>query len=147
MSSQVRGRPAEILLAEDNDADARLTRMALDDGKIANTLHHVRDGVEALDYLFRRPPYESAERPDLVLLDLNMPRKDGREVLAAMKADADLHTIPVVVLTTSAAETDVLESYGLNANCYVTKPVDLDAFVKIVQSVQEFWLTIVRLPE
>lgn len=141
------GKPIEILLVEDNPADVRLTEEALKEGKVRNNLHVARDGVDALEYLLRVGKYADAVRPDLILLDLNLPRKDGREVLAAIKADADLKLIPVVVLTTSSAEADILRSYKLHANCYITKPVDLDQFVKVVKSIDDFWLTVVRLPE
>ena len=139
-------RPIEILLVEDNPGDVRLTQEALGEAKVRNNLAVARDGVEALSYLRREPPYEGASRPDLVLLDLNLPRKDGREVLAEIKADPELRRLPVVVLTTSSAEKDVLESYNLYANCYITMPVDLDQFVSIVTSIEDFWLTIVKLP-
>jgi chemotaxis family two-component system response regulator Rcp1 len=139
-------RPIEILMVEDNPGDVRLTQEALKSCKVLNTVHVVEDGVAALDYLHRRPPYEAAPRPDLVLLDLNLPRMDGREVLAAMKSDPVLKVIPVVVLTTSEAEEDVLRAYRLAANCYVSKPVDLHQFTRIVQGLEEFWLTIVTLP-
>ncbi len=140
-------RPIEILLVEDNPGDVRLTQEALGEAKVRNNLAVAKDGVEALAYLRREPPFEAAARPDLILLDLNLPRKDGREVLAEIKADADLRRLPVVVLTTSSAEKDVLESYNLYANCYITKPVDLDQFVRIVSSIEDFWLTIVKLPQ
>ena len=140
-------RPIEILLVEDNPGDVRLTQEALGEAKVRNNLAVAKDGVEALQYLRREPPFEDATRPDLILLDLNLPRKDGREVLAEIKADADLRRLPVVVLTTSSAEKDVLESYNLYANCYITKPVDLDQFVRIVSSIEDFWLTIVKLPQ
>ena len=139
-------RPIEILLVEDNPGDVRLTQEALGEAKVRNNLAVARDGVEALSYLRREPPFEDATRPDMVLLDLNLPRKDGREVLAEIKADPELRRLPVVVLTTSSAEKDVLESYNLYANCYITKPVDLDQFVGIVSSIEDFWLTIVKLP-
>ena len=139
-------RPIEILLVEDNPGDVRLTREALQEAKVRNNLAVANDGVEALSYLRREPPFENATRPDLVLLDLNLPRKDGREVLAEIKADPDLRRLPVVVLTTSNAEQDILESYNLYANCYITKPVDLDQFLGIVTSIEDFWLTIVKLP-
>ena len=139
-------RLIEILMVEDNPGDVRLTREALKDSKILNQLHVVEDGVAALDFLYRRPPYESVQRPDLVLLDLNLPRMDGREVLATIKADPQLKLIPVVVLTTSEAEEDVLRAYHLAANCYVTKPVDLHQFNRIVQGIENFWLSIVTLP-
>jgi CheY-like chemotaxis protein len=136
------GQPIEILLVEDNAADVRLTQEALQEGKVRNHLTVARDGEEALEIL-RRP---DAVRPDLILLDLNLPRKDGREVLATLKADASLKHIPVVVLTTSSAEVDILKSYQLHANCYITKPVDLEQFVSVVRSIDEFWLTVVKLP-
>lgn len=141
------GKPIEILLVEDNPADVRLTEEALKEGKVRNHLHVARDGVDALEFLLRVGKYADAVRPDLILLDLNLPRKDGREVLAAIKHDPDLKLIPVVVLTTSSAEADILKSYKLHANCYITKPVDLDQFVKVVKSIDDFWLTVVRLPE
>lgn len=140
------GRPIEILLVEDNAADVRLTIEALREGKVRNHLNVVRDGAEAMEYLRRQGGFAGSRRPDLILLDLNLPRMDGREVLAAIKSDADLKAIPVVVLTTSSAEVDVLRSYALHANCYITKPVDLEQFVQVVRSIDEFWLTIVRLP-
>jgi len=140
------GAPIEILLVEDNPGDVRLTEEALKDGKVANNLHVVSDGVEAIRFLRRGAGYEDAVRPDLVLLDLNLPRKDGREVLEEIKQDEDLKRIPVVVLTTSRSEEDVLRSYGLHANCYLTKPVDFDSFLGVVQSIEGFWLTVVRLP-
>lgn len=136
----------EVLLVEDSPGDVRLTREALKEGKVRNNLNVVSDGVEAMEYLRRQGPYAGAVRPDIVLLDLNMPRKDGREVLAEMKADKGLKRIPVVILTTSEAEQDILRTYDLHANCYLTKPVDLDQFISIVKSVEDFWLTIVKLP-
>jgi len=139
-------RPIEILLVEDNPGDVRLTVEALREGKVHNNLNVARDGVEALAYLRREPPFAEASRPDLILLDLNLPRKDGREVLAELKADPRWKTIPVVVLTTSRAEQDVLRSYELQANCFVTKPVDLDQFINVVKSIEDFWLTVVTLP-
>ena len=139
-------RPIEILLVEDNPGDVRLTQEALGEAKVRNNLAVTRDGVEALAYLRREPPFENAVRPDLVLLDLNLPLKDGREVLAEIKADPELRRLPVVVLTTSTAEKDILESYNLHANCYISKPVDLEQFVGIVSSIEDFWLTIVKLP-
>ncbi len=146
MPSQDALRAIEILMVEDNPGDVRLTREALKGGKVLNQLHVVEDGVAALDFLYRRPPHQNAPRPDLILLDLNLPKMDGREVLARIKSDDSLKIIPVVVLTTSQAEEDVLRAYRLSANCYVTKPVDLHQFNRIVQAVEEFWLTIVRLP-
>jgi two-component system, chemotaxis family, response regulator Rcp1 len=142
----VNAKPLEILLVEDNPADVRLTEEAFREGKIHNTLVVARDGVEAMDFLHRRGKYADAVRPDLILLDLNLPRKDGREVLAEIKADPDLRRIPVVVLTTSRAEMDIVRSYNLHANCYVVKPVDLDQFIGIIQSIESFWLTAVMLP-
>ena len=139
-------RPIDILLVEDNPADARLTREAFKEGKVQNQLHVVPDGVEALAYLRRQGEYREARRPDLILLDLNLPRMDGREVLREVKGDEHLKTIPIVVLTTSAADQDVARSYGLHANSYVTKPVDLDKFIEVVRSIEDFWLTIVTLP-
>lgn len=144
--SSLPSRPIEILLVEDNPGDVRLTREALQEAKVRNHLAVAADGVEALAYLRRETPYQDAVRPDLVLLDLNLPRKDGREVLAAIKADPDLKRLPVVVLTTSTAQEDIHESYDLYANCYITKPVDLDQFLAIVTSIEDFWLTIVKLP-
>ena len=142
----VDGRPIEILLVEDNPGDVRLTIEALRESKVRNNLHTAVDGVEALAFLRREGDYAAAVRPDLILLDLNLPRKDGREVLADIKADPSLKTIPVVILTTSRAEQDVLRSYELQANCYITKPVDLDQFITVVKSIEDFWLTIVTLP-
>ena len=136
----------DILMVEDNPADARLTREAFVDSKMVNTLHHVRNGDEAMAFLNRKPPYQDAPRPDVVLLDLNMPGMDGRAVLAEMKSDPHLKTIPVVVLTTSEADEDIVRSYELHANCYVTKPVDFDKFVTIVQAIDDFWVSVVRLP-
>jgi CheY-like chemotaxis protein len=138
--------PISILLVEDNPADVRLTREALKEGKVRNELNVVPDGVEALSYLRQEGKYRDARRPDLVLLDLNLPRMDGREVLREVKSDERLKTIPIVVLTTSAAEQDVARSYGLHANSYVTKPVDLDEFIAVIRSIEDFWLTIVTLP-
>lgn len=146
MSCPITTRAAEILLVEDNAGDVRLTREALKDGKVSNNLRVVRDGVEALAYLRREGKYAKAATPDLILLDLNLPKKDGREVLATIKADPNLRRIPVVILTTSEGEEDVLRAYNLNANCYITKPVDLAQFVRIVRSIESFWFTVVRLP-
>ena len=136
----------EILLVEDSLGDVRLTREAFKEGKLANRLHVVSDGEEALAFLHRQDPYRDAVRPDLILLDLNLPKKDGREVLALIKADDELKRIPVVVLTTSRAEQDILKAYDLHANCYITKPVDLDQFLLVVRAIEEFWLTLVKLP-
>jgi CheY-like chemotaxis protein len=135
-----------ILLVEDNPGDVRLTTEVLKDAKICNTVSVAVDGVQALDFLFRRGAHADAVRPDLILLDLNLPKKDGREVLQAIKNDEDLKQIPVVVLTTSNAEQDILKSYALHANCYITKPVDLEQFTKVVTSIEEFWFSIVKLP-
>jgi CheY-like chemotaxis protein len=139
-------REIAILLVEDNPGDARLTMEALREAKVHNRLDHVIDGMEALAYLRRQGRYAKATRPDLILLDLNLPRKDGREVLSEIKTDEHLKRIPVVVLTTSQAEEDILRAYNLNANCYVTKPVDLDQFIKVVQTIEDFWLSVVKLP-
>ncbi|MBD2430584.1 MULTISPECIES: response regulator [Fischerella] len=138
--------PIEILLIEDNPGDVELTKIALEDSKISVNLNIVEDGVEAIAFLRREGKYANVPYPDIVLLDLNLPKKDGREVLAEIKADEKLKRIPVVVLTTSQAEEDVLKVYNLSANCYITKPVDFDQFVKIVQSIENFWFTIVKLP-
>jgi CheY-like chemotaxis protein len=140
------GQPIEILLVEDNPADVRLTQEALREGKVKNRLSVARDGAEALAFLRREGAFASAPKPDLILLDLNLPKKDGREVLAEIKEDPVLRRIPVVVLTTSSAEVDILKSYELHANCYITKPVDLEQFVTVVKSIDDFWLTVVRLP-
>ena len=137
----------EILLVEDNPGDARLTLEAFKEGKVINNVTVMRDGVEALAYLRRREPYTNARQPDLVLLDLNLPRKDGREVLAEIKADEHLRQIPVVVLTTSAAEEDIARAYSSHANCYITKPVDLEQFLRVVNSIESFWLNFVKLPQ
>ena len=139
-------KPIEILLVEDNAADVRLTEEALREGKVRNNLHVARDGMEALEFLRRQGKHAKATRPDLILLDLNLPRRDGREVLAEIKDDPALKMIPVVVLTTSSAEADILKSYKLHANCYITKPVDLEQFISVVKSIDDFWLTVVRLP-
>ena len=139
-------RPVEILLVEDNPGDERLTREALKEGKVYSNLHWVKDGVDAMEFLRRQGRHASAPRPDIVLLDLNLPKKDGREVLQDIKNDPELKRIPVVVLTTSKAEEDVLRTYNLHANCYVTKPVDLEKFIVVVKSIDVFWLTVVTLP-
>ena len=138
--------PIQILLVEDNPGDVRLTREVLKDGRINNVLNVVGDGVEAMAFLRHEGSYADAEQQDLVLLDLNLPKKDGREVLAEMKADPALRRIPVIILTTSSAERDIFGAYDLHANCYITKPVDLDRFVTVVRSIEDFWLTIVTLP-
>lgn len=136
----------DILLVEDNPGDVRLTVEVLKEGKVRNRLAVVSDGVEALDYLNRGGKYATAFRPDIILLDLNLPKKDGRAVLAELKGDSDLRRIPVVILTTSSAEADVMKSYNLQANCYISKPVDLMQFTHVVRQIQNFWLTIVKLP-
>lgn len=136
----------EILLVEDNPGDVRLIEEVLKDGKVRNNMHVVADGVEAMAFLRREGEYAGLSLPDLVLLDLNLPKKDGREVLEEIKKDQELKHIPVVVLTTSKAEQDVLRSYDLHANCYITKPVDLDQFISVVKSIEDFWLSIVKLP-
>ena len=140
------GRRVEILLVEDNPGDVRLTRESLKEDKLWNKLNVVRDGVEALEYLRFEGDFAGATRPDLILLDLNLPRKSGLEVLREIKSDSDLRRIPVVILTTSTAEEDVLGTYDSHANCYVTKPVDLEQFIKVVRSIEQFWLSIVELP-
>jgi two-component system, chemotaxis family, response regulator Rcp1 len=140
-------QPIDILLVEDNPGDVDLTIEALKDGKVRNRLSIVEDGVAAMAFLRREGKYADAPRPDLILLDLNLPKKDGREVLAETKADERLRRIPVVVLTTSSSEQDILKSYDLHANCYITKPVDLEQFIEVVQAIEGFWLTIVKLPE
>jgi two-component system, chemotaxis family, response regulator Rcp1 len=142
-----KGRPIEILLVEDSPGDVRLTREALLDAKISNNLHVASDGDIALDFLHKRGEHAQAPTPDLVLLDLNLPRKDGREVLAEIKAHPTLKRVPVVVLTTSGAERDIAESYELHANCFVTKPVDFAQFMHVVRSIQDFWFTVVKLPD
>jgi chemotaxis family two-component system response regulator Rcp1 len=142
-----RNQPIDILLVEDNPGDERLTREALKEGKVYSNLHWVKDGVEAMAFLRREGKYAAAPRPEMILLDLNLPRKDGREVLEEVKADDALKRIPVVILTTSKAEEDVLRSYNLHANCYVTKPVDLEKFIVVVKSIDDFWLTVVTLPD
>ncbi len=136
----------EILLVEDSPGDADLAREALQSTKVRNVLHVVRDGEEAMAFLRRKGKYANAARPGLVLLDLNLPKKDGREVLAEIKSDEELKRIPVVILTTSKEEEDGLRSYNLHANCYITKPIDLGQFLNVVRSIEEFWLSIVRLP-
>ncbi|MDZ8053439.1 MAG: response regulator [Aulosira sp. ZfuVER01] len=138
--------PIEVLLVEDNPGDALLTRIALEDSKIAVHLNVVEDGVEAMAFLRKQDKYANVPHPDIVLLDLNLPKKDGREVLAEIKGDEHLKRIPVVVLTTSQAEEDILKAYNLAANCYITKPVDFDQFVKIIRSIENFWFAIVKLP-
>lgn len=147
MSTRVFGTPVEILLVEDNPGDVRLVQEAMKENKLLNNLSVVGDGEEAMTFLRREDGYANAVRPDLILLDLNLPKKSGQEVLAEIKQDRELKWIPVVILTTSAAEQDVLKSYYLQANCYVTKPVDLDQFVTVVKAIEDFWVSIVKLPE
>lgn len=139
--------PIEVLLVEDNPGDVRLTREALKEGKVCNNLSVVPDGVEAMAFLRRQGPYAGAPRPDVILLDLNLPKKDGREVLEEVKGDPELRSIPVVVLTSSEAERDIARAYALHANCYITKPVDLDQFITVVKSIEDFWFSIVKLPQ
>ncbi len=138
--------PAEILLVEDNPGDVRLTKEALEEAKMLNTLNVAKDGIEAMAFLHREGKHANAPRPDLILLDLNLPGKDGREVLAEIKANDHLKSIPVVILTTSETEEDILKSYNLHANCYVVKPIDLDQFLEVVKTLQGFWLMVVKLP-
>ena len=140
------GSVIDILLVEDNAGDARLTQEALRDGKVRNALHHVWEGEEAMAFLRRSGKHAAAPRPDLILLDLNLPRMDGSEVLAEIKGDDALKSIPVVILTTSSAEQDILRSYNLHANCYITKPVTMVEFIRAVTAIQSFWLTVVKLP-
>jgi chemotaxis family two-component system response regulator Rcp1 len=139
--------PIEILLVEDNPGDARLAVEALKESKVSNILHHVKDGVEAMDFLRQRKESSSVPPPDLILLDLNLPRKDGREVLEEIKEDPELRLVPVVVLTTSAAERDLVRTYDLHANAYVIKPLDLDQFIEVVQAIENFWFMVVKLPQ
>jgi chemotaxis family two-component system response regulator Rcp1 len=146
MATQEYGKPIDILLVEDNAGDSRLAVEALKESKLRNNLHIVVDGMEAMDFLYKRGKYPQVPRPDLILLDLNLPKKDGREVLAEIKSDPDLKRIPVVILTISKAEEDVLKTYNLHANCFITKPLDLNQFVTVVKSIEDFWLTIVKLP-
>ena len=140
------GQPIEILMVEDNPGDVRLTQEALREGKVRNHIHVLTDGVEALAYLRRQGRYANASRPDVILLDLNLPKKDGREVLAEIKVDPNLLRIPVVILTSSEAEEDILKAYNLHANAYVAKPVDLEKFIAVVKAIEDFWLEIVKLP-
>jgi two-component system, chemotaxis family, response regulator Rcp1 len=140
-------KPIELLLVEDSEPDVRLTIEALREAKVKNRLWVVDDGVEAVDFLRRHGKHPDAPRPDLILLDLNLPRKDGRQVLKEIKNDDSLKRIPVVILTTSKSEEDVLRAYDLHANCYITKPVDFNRFMEVVKSIEDFWLTVVRLPD
>ena len=146
MPTNHRGEPIEILLVEDSPDDADLTIDALRDGRVRNRITHVEDGVEAMAYLRREGKYADAQRPDLILLDLNLPRKNGREVLAEIKFDPELRRIPVVIMTTSDQERDILKAYNLHANCFVNKPVDVREFITVVRSIEDFWLTVVKLP-
>jgi two-component system, chemotaxis family, response regulator Rcp1 len=139
-------KPIDILVVEDNSGDARLIKEVLNEGKVNNKLYVVNDGVKAMDFLHKKGEFSGAPLPDLIILDLNLPRKDGREVLAEIKEDNVLKKIPVVVMTISQAEEDILKSYNLHANCYITKPIDLDQFVKVVKSIEDFWFSIVKLP-
>jgi CheY-like chemotaxis protein len=139
-------KPVEMLLVEDNPGDARLAMEALKDAKVNNNLNWVKDGVEAMTFLRRQGEYTDAPRPDVILLDLNLPKKDGREVLADIKGDDDLRRIPVVILTVSSAEEDIMKTYNLHANCYIQKPLDLGQFIEVVKSIENFWLSIVKLP-
>lgn len=139
-------KPLEILLVEDSPSDAYLTVEALNSGKLLNNLHHVEDGIEALAFLYRQGKYNGVPRPDLILLDLNLPKKNGHEVLEQIKTDPSLKIIPVIILTTSSAKRDILKTYELNCNCYITKPMDLDQFICVVKLIELFWLTVVKLP-
>jgi two-component system, chemotaxis family, response regulator Rcp1 len=144
MTSKI--KPIDILLVEDSGGDVRLIKEALKDGKLNNQLFTVKDGVEAMEFLLKKGKHRDAVRPDLILLDLNLPKKDGREVLAEIKENRDLKRIPVVILSTSNTETDILKTYNLHANCYIVKPLDLDKFIGVVRSIESFWLSIVKLP-
>jgi chemotaxis family two-component system response regulator Rcp1 len=146
MTEQTKTKTINILLVEDAPGDVRLTREALKEGKVLNTLYVVGDGVEALEFLKHEGKYARAPHPDIILLDLNLPRKDGRELLADIKNDSNLRRIPVVILTTSKSEEDIIKTYDLHANCYITKPMDLEKFIKVIRSVEDFWFTIVKLP-
>jgi CheY-like chemotaxis protein len=138
--------PIDILVVEDNPGDARLIKEVLNEQKIYNSLFIVSDGVEAMNFLQKKGKYKESPKPDLIILDLNLPKKDGREVLSDIKADDNLKRIPVVIMTISQAEADILKSYNLHANCYITKPIDLDQFIKVIKSIEEFWFSIVKLP-
>jgi chemotaxis family two-component system response regulator Rcp1 len=146
MNSAIKCGPIEILLVEDNPGDVRLTIEALNEGRFANIINVAVDGFEAMAFLRREGKYENAPKPDLVLLDLNLPKKNGREVLAEIKTDPNLKCIPVVILTSSQAEKDIVETYNLHANCYITKPVDFEQFIRVVRSIEDFWFAVVRLP-
>ncbi len=143
---QTKFNPIDILVVEDNSGDARLIKEVLNEHKIFNTLFIVNDGVEAMNFLLNKGKYKDSPKPDLIILDLNLPKKDGREVLAEIKENEDLKRIPVVIMTISQAEADILKSYNLHANCYVTKPIDLNQFIKVIKSIEEFWFSIVKLP-
>jgi chemotaxis family two-component system response regulator Rcp1 len=146
MNSAIKCGPIEILLVEDNPGDVRLTIEALNEGRFANIINVAVDGFEAMAFLRREGKYANAPKPDLVLLDLNLPKKNGREVLAEIKTDPNLKCIPVVILTSSQAEKDIVETYNLHANCYITKPVDFEQFIRVVRSIEDFWFAVVRLP-
>lgn len=146
MNVSDRGKPIEILVVEDNPGDARLVVEAFKEGKVWNNLIIVEDGVEAMAFLRKEGKYKNVLRPDLIFLDLNLPKKDGREVLKEIKLDENLRRIPVVILTTSEAEEDIMKTYNYHANCYITKPVDLDKFIEVVKMIEGFWLTVVKLP-
>jgi CheY-like chemotaxis protein len=146
MSHQIPTKPINILIVEDNPTDVMLMREALDHADLPNTLHVAVNGIEAMEFLLHQGKYATMPRPELILLDLNMPRMNGHEVLAAIKADASLRAIPIVILTTSSAETDIKLAYGQHANCYITKPVDFEAFAEVVRSIRSFWFSIVTLP-
>jgi len=146
VNNQEKGKPIDILLVEDNPGDVRLTQEALKEAKVRNDLHVVYDGVEAIAFLRKQGVYTDAPRPDMILLDLNLPKKSGHEVLTEIKSDDDLKRIPVVVLTVSKDEEDIVKSYNLHANCFINKPVDLNQFLNVVKSIEDFWLTVVKLP-
>jgi two-component system, chemotaxis family, response regulator Rcp1 len=146
MNSAIKCGPIEILLVEDNPGDVRLTIEALNEGRFANIINVAVDGFEAMAFLRREGKYANAPKPDLILLDLNLPKKNGREVLAEIKTDSHLKCIPVVILTSSQAEKDIVETYNLHANCYITKPVDFEQFIRVVRSIEDFWFVVVRLP-
>jgi two-component system response regulator len=136
----------DILVVEDNPGDARLIREILNDSKIFSSLYITRDGIDAMEFLHKKGRYKSVPKPDLIILDLNLPRKDGREVLAELKHDEKLKHIPIVIMTISQAEEDIVKSYNLHANCYITKPIDLNQFIKVVKSIEDFWFSVVKLP-
>ena len=146
MPSEIGVRPIEILMVDDSPGDVRLAKEALKDSKLESNISVVEDGVEAMDFLYKRGNYTEAIRPDLILLDLNMPRKDGREVLAEIKSDENLRRIPIVILTISSDEADILKTYDKHANCYIVKPIDLNLFLDVVKAIENFWLSIVKLP-